>query len=409
MATNNLNHSTDLARFRLYYAGEMSMKEQHAFEKELLEDPFLSEAYEGFIKLSTNNADLVAVRRDLNMRLASRLEENESRRIPVWTYISAAFVLLSIGWLGYYRFEKEEVNGEVANNNQILKTELPIKNSAEPARSTDFQKALQPIDDDPKKEVAGESQPIKKDSLRVLPKDLSFSREELVAIQDQSAVSGKQVISVPASPSPSFLSAKKAVKVSKNNVSYVSVIQGRVTDTQGNGLPGISIYNSPFEVGTTDSNGNFRVTIPGRDSLKLIGLGYKEKWVSAKRADNSPIVLQDNVQALNEVVVKGYGIQSKRSMATTRIEDRKAAPTDGWEKYSDYLKENAAEYGFKGSVKVTFRVISDGSLMDFMATESGERGEAAIKIVKSGPKWSPAVTQNVRVAEVVELTVDFDK
>lgn len=83
-----------------YHAGTMSVEERHALEKAALEDPFLSDALEGYVYTTTPVEDIA--------KLKKRLEEKTNKRkvVPFYTqtwFKIAALVLIiaGSGWILY--------------------------------------------------------------------------------------------------------------------------------------------------------------------------------------------------------------------------------------------------------------------------------------------------------------------
>ncbi len=93
-------------------------------------------------------------------------------------------------------------------------------------------------------------------------------------------------------------------------------VKGKVNDTQGNPLPGVSITVQGTATGTiTDMDGNFKISVPSSKSVlvySFIGMETIKETVGNKL---SPIiVLKESSVALNEVVSIGYGSVKKSSL-----------------------------------------------------------------------------------------------
>ena len=89
------------------------------------------------------------------------------------------------------------------------------------------------------------------------------------------------------------------------------VYTGRVIDSQGEPLPGavVSIKGTPNGT-VADTEGKF--TLPVTDSsavLQASFIGYKTAEIKARE---NTIVMQEDLMALNEVVVIGYGVQKNQ-------------------------------------------------------------------------------------------------
>lgn len=95
------------------------------------------------------------------------------------------------------------------------------------------------------------------------------------------------------------------------------IVKGTVTDkTTGDPLIGALITDQSKQNGSiTDIDGNFSVKINGKSATLTISyMGYKTITVPVK--DNKPMKIQlaEDTQALDEVVVIGYGTQKKETM-----------------------------------------------------------------------------------------------
>jgi len=93
-------------------------------------------------------------------------------------------------------------------------------------------------------------------------------------------------------------------------------VSGKVTDEQGNGLPGVSVVVKGTSQGTTtDSQGSFRLAVPNTNAtlvFSFVGYGRQEAVVGTQTTFNIRLVPDD--QTLNEVVVVGYGSQVKKEV-----------------------------------------------------------------------------------------------
>jgi TonB-linked SusC/RagA family outer membrane protein len=91
-----------------------------------------------------------------------------------------------------------------------------------------------------------------------------------------------------------------------------------VTQANGEGLPGVTVLVKGTSIGTsTGADGSFSLSVPEGSVLVFssVGFGRQEVPVTGAAA-NLAIVLKDDQQALNEVVVVGYGTQSRQTVTT---------------------------------------------------------------------------------------------
>lgn len=93
-------------------------------------------------------------------------------------------------------------------------------------------------------------------------------------------------------------------------------ITGRVTDRNGESLPGVSVSLNESAVATsTDANGSFKITVP-EDTKSLIFrlIGFTTQEVSIGQGNQVNVTLVEDFQKLDEVVIVGYGSMRKRDM-----------------------------------------------------------------------------------------------
>ncbi|SFC45367.1 TonB-linked outer membrane protein, SusC/RagA family [Parapedobacter composti] len=92
-------------------------------------------------------------------------------------------------------------------------------------------------------------------------------------------------------------------------------LRGRVVDEQGEALPGVSVT---VVGGTTAVQTNLSgvFSLPGVSpdaTLQFSAVGYKQQEIRADRLPN-PVIMQEDMTMLDDVVVMGYNTQSRRSI-----------------------------------------------------------------------------------------------
>ncbi|WP_337942153.1 TonB-dependent receptor [Parabacteroides sp.] len=92
-----------------------------------------------------------------------------------------------------------------------------------------------------------------------------------------------------------------------------NLVTGIVTDTKGEPIIGANVVEKGTTNGTvTDLEGRFSLNVASDDATLIISyIGYVENELSAKGKSSLNIVLREDNQALDEVVVVGYGTQKK--------------------------------------------------------------------------------------------------
>jgi TonB-linked SusC/RagA family outer membrane protein len=90
-------------------------------------------------------------------------------------------------------------------------------------------------------------------------------------------------------------------------------ITGHMYNTAGEPLPGVTVLVKGTANGTvSDANGRFILNVPAGAMLEISYIGYVKQTVAAK--DNLSIVLEEDVEALEEIVVVGYGTVKKSDL-----------------------------------------------------------------------------------------------
>jgi TonB-linked SusC/RagA family outer membrane protein len=93
-------------------------------------------------------------------------------------------------------------------------------------------------------------------------------------------------------------------------------VKGKVTASEdGMGLPGVSVALKGTSKGvTTNAMGEFSIAVANNSTLIFSFIGYKSAEVAVGSKTMLDVALTADVQTLNEVVVTGYGSQSKKDI-----------------------------------------------------------------------------------------------
>jgi TonB-linked SusC/RagA family outer membrane protein len=89
-------------------------------------------------------------------------------------------------------------------------------------------------------------------------------------------------------------------------------VSGRVTDSLGNPLIGVTIKVQSGDGGTvTGPDGRYTITVPDNATLMVTYVGYEVKEIPVNGKTAIDITLSSSVSQLNQLVVVGYGTQKK--------------------------------------------------------------------------------------------------
>ncbi len=127
-------------------------------------------------------------------------------------------------------------------------------------------------------------------------------------------VVGQQIILSPESarvekPSPTG-AAYEADEADEQTVS------GKVTDEKGEGLPGVSIVLKGTQQGTiSDAQGKYTISFSDQNVILIFSfVGYLPQEITAGNLTSLDVTMLTDTKALEEVVVVGYGTQSRRNV-----------------------------------------------------------------------------------------------
>ncbi len=96
-----------------------------------------------------------------------------------------------------------------------------------------------------------------------------------------------------------------------------SVVSGRVVDSNGDPLPGTGVMIKGTTKGTTtDADGRFSLPVGGNQSLEFSFIGYTTQTVPVAGRSVLNVTLSDDQNILDDVVVVGYGTQSRKTLST---------------------------------------------------------------------------------------------
>ncbi|WP_165903782.1 SusC/RagA family TonB-linked outer membrane protein [Hymenobacter gummosus] len=93
-------------------------------------------------------------------------------------------------------------------------------------------------------------------------------------------------------------------------------VSGRVTQSDGAPMPGVTVIVKGTSLGTsTNADGVFALNVPDGSTLVISSVGYiKQEVTVAGPTSGLTVKLEEDLQALSEVVVVGYGTQERGSV-----------------------------------------------------------------------------------------------
>jgi hypothetical protein len=414
MARKGKNIRVEKSGFLRYRKGEMTGRERNAFERDLQKDPFAEEAADGFELLSP-----VELQDDLS-KLTKKLKARTTRKKSLVLYRIAASVAVLMIVSSVFIVVNRKNN--IARSSMTVQEQVPFtiarSEPVRPAPETSDQAVPQQQRERAKKElyVAVEEQPSKK---AAEPADINIEKEEAPQkvpeqkIAEEPVVAERRAIADEAAARmPAGAAAEKSLRTSIP----ATQITGQVISTEDSmPLPGASVMIKGTNKGTiTDAHGNFSLDIPQKETVTLVASSIGMTTVELPASSERPlqITLQPDVASLSEVVVTGYGTRAKREEGSSSYNPPQ--PVNGRTAYNRYIDANirrpdSSTAGQRAVVVARFPVLADGTTgsINILRTPGEEFSREAIRLIKSGPSWKPALRDGVAVEDSVTLRIVF--
>ena len=415
MSEKNKNINSQDSDFFRYHSNLMTDRERNAFEKKLQKDPFAAEASEGFSSLDPETAQ-----RDL-AELEERIGKRSSGiRRRLWYGIAASVtVLIAISSILLLTKPKNRIEdiaySEPENQTEelIIPKEEPIKDMSEsesgeiPERGPVEKKpgANQPLAmaaDELASEKEKQQETIKKEDIA-----MTYDSVRPAAVPEVS----QAVMAEKRSETRSVLTDRAAMPPSS--------ISGRIISSEDNlPLPGATVTIKGTKQGTvSDADGNFVIEGAVDPNIILVAsyLGMDSKEFKPESGTGNEIKLDPSAMALNEVVVIGYGVSGNSSGYEEDVSGYSPpAPVNGHREFNRYISENmvrpdTATASQKNVVVLSFTVSETGLIDTIEVVRSPGRifSQEAIRLLKEGPAWKPAIEDGSEKSDRVRLRIVF--
>ena len=414
-----------------YIRGLRKGKEAHRLERESMQDPFLADAMDGYSQVEGNHEQRIE---KLRMQVSAHSAKKKNTYAITWSI--AACLIIGFGISSYFLFLKKSMTDEVFIAEESVSTKL-----AEPAAPpTPAIPATPTVPATPQKEIALATTKVKTDSTPIseITARQADKKDMIAKIQTTSQPQGAPVAAVPMMEEVSEETAAlqevvatidtfesesdKKMKLAKvaTILPQNNMIKGRVTDEKGEPLIGASVTYKGTNIGTiTNMNGEFSL-VKKDDKKRLTAeyIGYNPVEIRIDTSRTMLIAMNENKQALNEVVVVGYGAKKNKKSTTTgnvvtvKEQAKKEItpqPVIGKRSYQKYLKEHLVRptdekcAQVKGKVVLTFLINKEGRPFYIKVKESlcESADKEAIRLIQEGPDW-------IYGNKLAEVTVKFE-
>jgi len=405
MSVKNKNTSKKSRDFLRYLRDEMTGEAKNSFEKELQKDPFAEEAFEGFESVTPEE-----IKNDLD-DLLKRIKARSSRRnrYVVYRIAASVAVLMIISSIFIIVERDRSVKPLSITQAESESLEIPLnKPLRKQAAKNEAPEKLPLIAEKRSRKTVQAKAATEKTNASTKDEALNMAEAEKISeISEDNLRAEKKAANV-ALPSP------VAIKVTGKNA-VEKFVSGKVISADDN-LPVagaiISVKGKRQRV-VTDTGGNFSIALPdtGKQILVANFIGMQSKEFEAKTDSQLQVKLQPDINSLSEVVVTGYGISKSRDIQNGYIQPQ---PINGRSAFNKYIRENShrpdsATTGQRVVVVISFLVHTDGSLDSLKIIKSPGIlfSDEAIRLIKSGPDWKPALDNGKPVEDVVTIRIVF--
>jgi TonB family protein len=206
-------------------------------------------------------------------------------------------------------------------------------------------------------------------------------------------------------------------------------VKGRITTSDGKGLPGVAIVIANSNSGTTtDMEGNYLIKVMRGKQLVFSFVGFKTQVIDATQNEQN-VIMQTEPKELGEVVVAAYGSEPSKGEAASGQEESKLTKNGeiftvveqnpefpgGLSELGRYLGRNirypapARRANVEGKVFVLFVVSKDGDIRSPKITKGIGFGcdEEALRVVLGMPRWIPGKQNGKEVNVEYSLPIKF--
>lgn len=419
----------DIKRYR---QGLMTREEMHAFEKASMEDPFLSDALEGYMEADMQQAETHL--EEISEKIRGEKDEEKGRVVAMpkrnagfWRVAAMVIVIAGAGLLTYQLFDKDTTTtpgGDIAKVEEPATRPTPGTTQPEPLAGPEV---TPPANDRPASpEVkAGDRSPAEtsgkrkedlsattttdKPAAQVIPPSQIEADQEAVALQEKQAALARKAetrdetrkaAAAPTKANTESGAAFDGYRSQEKNVNYTNEFRGRVLSPANEPLANANVrVENTRQTVTTDAQGNFSmnasdsVVVATVESKGYIDTRVKLRSNTENTINVGNIVLQRD-PSFDNIAVTGLGT-SKKKVADTLS----TRPEGGWESFQQYVAgklniavdTNLAHQGNRGELELEFYIDANGLPRDFKVISSSNTTTAitqqAIEAVKQGPRW----------------------
>lgn len=397
-----------LSRFLKYTGGVMKGKERNSFERGLQRDPFEAEAAEGLSMVTPGEAvkDLHDIER--------RLSEGKKRRVLFTPLRIAASVTIIAGISAMLLFLRKTPGETLVSQNIPAEKVITIPEAKTITRQ-------------PSPVVEKNAVPVNNITGAVDTNETGYNAVSELIATDMPLVTTLRDSTGLLAASPDEIAEALQGRVAGISVMGASqrsikprdrIISGTViSNDDKQPLPGVAVVVKGTSKGAvTDAEGRFSIDAGTDSSLVLVAnfVGMESEEIKSKTDTSVLIAMNENKQALEEVIVVGYGIARKEKGAENTPDYVPAQPSEGYSQFREYIKSNM-RYPENGATKerqvvvVGATVKTDGTLtaLRIIRSPSQAFSDEALRLIREGPSWKAATLSGNTIEEEVRIRIVF--
>ncbi len=437
MGEQKKNSIYNAADIKKYLSGEMNATEMYAIEKAALDDPFLSEAMEGYEAMEQKDwsKELAALKQKLVAEQSTPVVPINKTSFTKWWKAAAAVLVIGSSIAITYLFTTKKINNNPASGVTVADNAPVAKlDSAAAINRYDTSSIATDIAKNEGKKIMGTTA-AKTNSKTLLAEEKTKqeAQDKLVykpAYRDTKDMAAggnttdnrekNNAGAATINPSSSAatqqspeVNADKAMPQQENKLpgNYKSLNKAKAAinnfnaqvvtaDDKPVAFANVNIQQNNKTV-YTDENGNFKLTAADSAlNVVVTSAGFKAKKITLQNAAvQNKIVLEEDNPSLSEVVTTRRKTAAKKELKKTiedaGTDDEDATPSGGWVEYNNYLNSNlifpgeAKQKNIHGVVEVFVKLKNNGDISQLKVDKPlcTECDAEAIRLVKEGPKW----------------------
>ncbi|MCU4176922.1 carboxypeptidase-like regulatory domain-containing protein [Carboxylicivirga sp. N1Y90] len=416
--------ANNLETFFRYIKGKMSSKDSNAFERNLLNDAFESDAMEGF-----EQYDEKKINQDLSL-LKQKLNSHTKRKYNLInrnTIAFAATLLLVAGIVSVLVLFTPDKTTYVSDN------AIPAAKEEIAPESLELESVEKKNFTAPKaKTPAINNASIENVSEEEIELEILDAEEEILIAVPQVKSKQAKLSSPPVNSVTTLTSRRKKAETSNGDKEIVGTmrgatayggyaganeslrtIEGKVRNDFQEPVAGASINVKGTNYSTiSNTDGAYKLSYPSRDSSKPVTASFVGYITSEKNSSSSDSVifnLEEEYISLSEVIT----IKTDEEAIKKAEEYIPAEPIVGMDKYIEELSDNLIYpkngSGKKETVVVSVIISPLGYIKDIIIKRSpGEiYSMEAIRVIQESSGWKPATNLGLPIQDAVKVRLRF--